>query len=110
MPLDEIRSTPFLLSQGNLIKAKVLAINSIGSSTISNANQVGGLVEKVPIKPPVAPLRNSATLKTSLVVDLTALIGSATGGSPILSYDLQWDNGNNVWTSVSGYTVYSTST
>ena len=63
----------------------------MGDSVDSSQNTAGALIETVPSAPPVAPLRNSATGMTSITADYYSLTGTAIGGAPILSYELQWD-------------------
>lgn len=87
------------------------AINNIGASTYSNANTVGALIELVPHKPAVAPMRDPTTLKNRLVINVTPLTATLTGGAPILSYDLHMDSGAG-FVSVEGGTpaTYKTTT
>lgn len=66
----------------------------------------------MPAKPPIVPYRDPATTQSAITVDYVSLSGTATGGAPILSYELQWDAGTNgsTWTSLTGYSTYSTAT
>ena len=58
-----------------------------------------------PLKPPTTPTRNIATSYTQLVVDYSALIDTDTGGSPVVSYGLRYDDGSSgtIWTNLVGY-------
>lgn len=77
---------PFNLEQGNLIKARISAINEIGQSVPSILNSIGDVVEQVPHKPLHIPIKNSETTQNELIVDYVHLIGEMDGGSPITSY------------------------
>jgi len=88
VPLSVLRDQPFLLSQGALVAAKIQAINFVGRSPYSNPNIAGALVEIVPHKPAVAPMRDPTTLKNRLVINVTPITGHLTGGTPLISYEL----------------------
>jgi len=84
---------PFQLSQGDLIVAKVEAKNQIGWSNLSNANSDG---QRVEIKPPATPadliVNLDETDETQITVIMTELTtAEEVGGSPIVSYSLEWD-------------------
>lgn len=96
VPLATLTSSPFLLSQGTIVKAKIQAINYVGASPFSNPNALGALIEIVPHKPAVAPMRDPTTLRQRLVINVTPITGTLTGGADIMSYELQMS------TSVSG--------
>ena len=98
VPISALMSSPYYLSQGALVIADVAAINAIGTGTYSVDNTAGALIETIPLTPPVAPLRDSQTTSTTLVVDITALTGTATGGATIDSYDIQM-NTSSGWVS-----------
>jgi hypothetical protein len=55
-------SSPFSLSQGDLIKVKVRAINSVGSGSYSDLNSVGATVYTKPLDPSSSPSKVSATV------------------------------------------------
>ena len=108
--LSVLTSSPFSLVQGTTIIVKVEPVNIIGTGT-SNQNTLGALIEVPPLKPSSVPLRiNSLSTKTAIAVSYQALTGTNTGGSPILSYELQWDQGTGTWASLVGYNPYSTAT
>jgi hypothetical protein len=58
------------------------------------------------------PTRGSSTSESQIEVDWLALTGIYTGGSPITSYDLQYDSGTAgvTWTDVVGLSPAYTST
>lgn len=43
----------------------------------------------------VIPVRGASTAYDRLHLTYTGLLGDDIGGSPITSYNVQWDNGNN---------------
>jgi len=58
-------------------------------------------------------MRDPLTLKNRLVINVTPLTGALTGGTPIISYELQMASaGSQVYTSVEGGTpeTYKTTT
>jgi len=93
MTLLDLQATPFDLQQGDLVQAKVTATNNYGDSAISDANTAGALIETVPHIPTIAPTRGSNTGETQVEVIITPLTGLETGGSPITSYVILWDQG-----------------
>lgn len=86
------------------------SVNIIGTGG-SNENTSGALIIVPPLKPTSPPSRiNSSSTKTAIGLSYQALTGTNTGGSAILSYDLQWDQGTGTWTSLVGYNPYSLAT
>lgn len=73
--------------------ATVTATNAFGTSDPSEANTVGALVETVPHQHASAPTRGALTYETQIEVEYAALAGVETGGSPITSYVVLWDQG-----------------
>jgi hypothetical protein len=63
---------------------------------MSIENSVQPLVETVAEKPKRVPTKNAETSEKRLVVDYAHLVESENGGTPILSYEVQWDQGQNV--------------
>ena len=96
VPMSEIISTTsgFGLTQGTLISVKVSAINSRGAGDFSDPNTSGAVVEIVPWQPSTTPRRGSQTTETQLEVTWDYLTGLSTGGSTILSYELQLNTGS----------------
>jgi hypothetical protein len=66
------------------------------------------LVKTVPSAPSSAPYSTSVD-KTQITVAMDPISSPMDGGSPMLSYNLQWDNGTNgaTWTSLVGFSPYS---
>lgn len=94
--MSEIISTTsgFGLTQGTLIQVKVSAINSRGAGDFSDPNTSGALVEVRPLKPTTTPRRGSLTTETQLQVTWDYMTGTLTGGSTILSYQLDMNTGS----------------
>jgi len=79
VPMPVLTSAPFSLPQGAMIRVSVYATNAIGSGIGSTLNSFGVLAQLKPWKPVSAPLRNSGTSETALVIDYPMLTGSYTG-------------------------------
>ena len=112
IPMSVLTFSPFSLSLGALIQATVFATNSLGKGTPSSLNTAGVLAQGAPFQPPSAPTKNPATTSASISVDYAMLTGASTGGSTILSLNLQWDAGTSGarWTTLIGQSPYSTTT
>jgi titin len=112
VPLLTLQASPFSLVLGDLVQARIRAVNLVGESIDSSQNTAGALIETVPSAPPVAPLRNPLTTMSSLTVDYYALTGSAIGGTPVLSMELQWNQGDTTatWVALVGDSVDSLQT
>lgn len=105
-----LRGEPYLLLQGDSVIAKMQTLNPIGWSGESLVNSVDiALIQVPPAKPSQAPTRAITSSYTQLVVDVAALTGLDTGGSPITSYHIQYDDSSNgaIWTDVIGDPVDS---
>ena len=87
----DLRGPPFLLTYGTLVQAKVLAANARGWSAPSAANTVGATIQVEPFAC-AAPTSGANTGPTQLDVHWSSLDLYNAGGSPVLSYDLQYDN------------------
>ena len=72
-----------------MIQAKVQAYNEIGQGPESDPNTIGALVASVPLKPTSTPQMISQS-PTSISVSMPEITGLLTGGSVILSYNLQF--------------------
>jgi len=94
--MNQFMLAPLSLVQGDLIVARVSVKNAIGWSTPSVDNSAGVRVQTIPHTPlpMTADLANTDT--TQATVSMTALVDLVqTGGSPIVSYSLEWDQGTN---------------
>lgn len=66
------------------------------SSDISNpSNSLVYIVAK-PLKPSLPPIRNNdLSTKTSLRIEVPTVSGLSTGGLPITSYKIEWNEGGS---------------
>jgi len=102
--MHDLRAAPFNLAYDTLVQAQVLARNARGWSAASAPNSAGARIQVEPLAM-TAPARGSATGPTQIDVNWSALtIAADYGGSSVLSYHLQYDNGTNAvtWRDVIG--------
>lgn len=115
IPVSVLQASPYSLVQGDKVVARMLATNAVGSSSYSDDGILTGQsyaeIQSVPHKPPSAPSRGATTATTQIEVAVAALTGVETGGSPILSYHIEFDDGTSgaVWTELQGYSSNSLS-
>ena len=55
VPMAILVASPYNLERGNVISARVKALNRIGSSAFSNSNTLGAVVQGLPLQPPNKP-------------------------------------------------------
>jgi hypothetical protein len=89
-----LTSSPYLLTLGDSVFAKVVAINFYGESISSDAGN-GGTILSVPSSP--VGLANNVAVTTATVVGLTWNNGISTGGSPIIDYRVSYDQSTGVY-------------
>lgn len=79
---------PYSLPWGADVYAKVIAINIYGMSEISDAGNGAAIITN-----PDAPvtLAEDYSLRTATSLSLTWLEGAANGGSPVLDYQIIYD-------------------
>jgi hypothetical protein len=113
VPFTVLRASPYLLVQGDAVRFTVAAYNVYGWGATSQLNyvQVATIQTEpaAPSAPVYEPLSSTASTATFSWAGITA--GSfETGGSAILSYNLQMKAGaSTVWTEVHGQQgAYST--
>ena len=103
VPLLTLISSNYLLEQGDRVNIRVAATNKMGTSAYT---QIEGVpVETVPLKPP-AVTQGDQTTDTQIHVTWNEIVTlTETGGSPILSYRLDWDDRSDktVWYTLVGY-------
>lgn len=97
VPIATLTSSPYLLTLGDNVYAKVYAINFYGESASSDAGN-GGTILYVPSKP--VGLTNNLSVTTASIIGLTWNNGISTGGSPILDYRVSYDHSTGVWTTL----------
>jgi len=100
---------PYSLVQGNPILPQIKFSNEIGWSDYSAVVTSPTLMQAKPHVPSVLPVKIAIlTSGTQMGIRITALSGTATGGAPILSYNLQKDQaggGSGPWSEVVGETT-----
>jgi hypothetical protein len=86
---------------------KIVFSNKIGYTVMSSETVLPVLMVGLPLQPPTNPSReNTVTVGTTMGVTIDALSGIATGGSSILSYNLEYESsgvGSGPWIEVSGF-------
>lgn len=108
IPMQVLMSAPFSLTQGSNVIARVSAINVLGQSLFSQPSVISNstaVIQTIPSKPVRGPQRgnNTSTIQIEAVVD--ALTGNLTGGSPIISYQIDYskDTGSVEWFNIKGF-------
>ena len=101
--MADLRAAPFSLTYDTLVRAKVLARNERGWSAASDANTVGAKVQVQPLAMN-ATMRGPLTGPTQIDVYWPPIVTPQDGGSPALSYHLEYDNGTaaTTWYDVVG--------
>jgi hypothetical protein len=109
--MHDLRASPFNLVYDTLVRAKVLARNERGWSTASAANSDGARVQVEPLAMGVTS-RGLETGPTQIDVYWSPLTTPEDGGSAVLSYHLQYDNGTfaTTWLDVVGLAPDSVAT
>lgn len=82
--------TMFGLTQGTLVIVKVRASNSIGYGDYSETNTFGAVIATEPLQMRAPYLGTNINLN-QLEIFWYPLTGNNTGGSEIISYNLQYD-------------------
>jgi hypothetical protein len=109
--MHDLRASPFNLVYDTLVRAKVLARNERGWSTASAPNSAGARVQVEPLAMGVTS-RGAETGPTQIDVYWSPLSTPQDGGSAVLSYHLQYDNGTfaTTWLDVVGLAPDSVAT
>ena len=90
VPIATFLGSPFNLAYNDLVQVRVQATNTNDWSDLSETNIDGARIQTRPEQMD-AVVRGDDTHTTNIEVHWTALTGHQTGGSPIDSYNLQWD-------------------
>jgi hypothetical protein len=91
VPMSLLTSSPFNYVFDDLVTVRTTSTNFFGTPIFSNVNIVGGKIRYVPGKMN-APFLVSRT-KTTMTVRWVPIVAPATGNSPVITYNLYWDNG-----------------
>jgi hypothetical protein len=96
VPMATLRAAPYSLPYAALVAAELRARNAVGWSAWSTVNAVGAQIQTEPLATATpSPARGARTDDTRLEVEWAAMTSaSATGGSPITAYSLEWDRGD----------------
>jgi hypothetical protein len=90
-------ATGFGFTQGQGIAARVTAANVIGLGPAGALSGATVLAQVVPAKPANPPRRGAGTGEARIVIDWDAIDSPADGGSGVISYNLQWDQGTGAF-------------
>jgi hypothetical protein len=90
IPKSTLNRSPISLAWGVSVHAYVVASNGIGNSVASTVGN-GAYILTYPDSP--LNLSNNALLTTASQITLTWSPGASTGGVPVLTYDLTFDQG-----------------
>jgi len=104
--MSVLKASTYNLKWNNLIVAKVRARNLYGWSLLSEANTDGARIQTAPAKIQDLVEDNSMTSEEQLVFRWSLLTtGSETGGTEIISYNVQYDRGTNskTWYNLAGF-------
>jgi hypothetical protein len=116
VPMSVLIASPYSLTQGTIVRARVYASNAFGAGATSAANTDGAKVRVAPLVM-AAPRRGAATSTGQIAVEWDLLSAPSNGDSPVTSYHLVWDAGSGTTSTdlvglVSPYTLatYSVAT
>ena len=108
IPVATLFASPFNLAWGSSVYATVFATNIVNPSSTSNVGN-GAII----VTNPDAPLNlvNVPAITSATTIGLSWNVGAANGGSPVLDYRVNWDQGTSVYVVLStGVTSTSYST
>ena len=109
IPISTLQASPFNLPWGASVYAKISATNIVGTSDLANAGN-GGTILTNP-DPPQA-LANIVETTSASVIAFSWTAGSLNGGSPVVDYRVNWDQGTGSYVVLSNAVTglsYSTS-
>lgn len=104
--METLLAVPFGYTLNQVIAVRVSAKNDNGWGLPSVANTVGAVARTLPSAMIPATRGDDTTESKIQVVWVTQTVDSETGGAPILSYNMQWDQGtgnDNSWVDLVGY-------
>lgn len=110
VPMTVLKAEPFSLELNDQVIARYKAVNVMGESEYSEASDVQAtfaLVQTVPFAPEGIPYEGPLTTTSQIHILLDEIPQDSTGGSPIISYQIDCDMNTNgqVWTTLKGYSV-----
>ena len=110
IPMATFGNAPFNLELADVVIATVQSINTIGESLPSVENISGAVIRTKPLKPTTLVTRvDSGTTDTQITITYNNLLDlTLSGGSPVLSLNLYWDQGIGNWVSLIGTSPFYT--
>ena len=95
IPITVLREAPYNIPWGGGIYAKVQAFNSYGDSFFSNDGK--GAIIFIEAGRPYDLIEN-IELRTSTQLSISWTASADTGGTPVISYRVSYDQGTSDWT------------
>ena len=108
IPVTTLRSSPFSLAKGELVKVQMRARNAKGYGDFSQPNTVGALIQTEPERMPT-PERGNQTSETQVHVTWSESTDSVLSDPPaVTSYHLQYrQTGSTSWSDVQGVSPFN---
>ena len=95
VPITVLTSSPYSLTIGSPVYAKIIATNQIGSSIDGLESSGSAVIQGLPNAPLAGPTRGSETTTSQIQIEISTLSGSDAGYATISSYGVEWDKGEN---------------
>ena len=89
VPITILRASPYSLSWGSSIYAKVVATNIYGNSAISLSGN-GAVILTVPDSP--TTIVENFALKSGTTISISWINGAHNGGAPVLDYTISYNS------------------
>ena len=94
-PMNTFTQTPFSLTEGQSILIKLRALNELDYGPYGSPSSTLAVIIDVPHTPASGPVRvNDSTSPTQVTVTIPEIPNDLDGGSSILSYSLEWNQGS----------------
>jgi hypothetical protein len=94
VPILTLKVMPFALEWGTDVYAKIIATNIYGDSLMSEAGN-GARILTVPDSP--VGFADVTSITNANQIGLSWTDAAENGGTPIIDYTLQYDQGSGVW-------------
>lgn len=93
--MNTFTQSPFSLTEGQSILIKLRALNELDYGPYGSPSSNLAVIIVVPHTPTSGPVRvNDSTSPTQVTVTMPEVATDLDGGSPILSYSLEWNQGS----------------
>jgi hypothetical protein len=103
VPLTTLRASPFSLSPGTSVLAKVRSINLYGESAELSDPGAGAFIQTVPDAP--ISVQDDPSITSDEQVKIVWTDGENNGGTSVLDYSVYFDQGVNDWVLISNNVV-----